>query len=236
MGDVDEVWLIAGGEPGAVRFGQLVQSLRRQQGLSVEKVAAEAGLSVGSIRAIEQGRRAPSEASGVRLLRTLLPEASVSREEADGEVFPPLPTYSFTEPNSGSVVRLLFQARTAGDNARWAQQRASRSKLEALATELLKDPARREAFAAAGQQLAGNFAMVLEFAERPARDAELGAIVRRLATVPARRIWTLETLLELWARVDRGTASEYERDKEAQLNSFFHEFQITYRQAGESWE
>nr|WP_269451957.1 helix-turn-helix transcriptional regulator [Tessaracoccus coleopterorum] len=221
---------------GAVRFGQLMQSLRRQQGLSVEKVAAETELSVGSVRAIEQGRRAPSEASGVRLLRALLPETKVSKEEPDGEVFPPLPTYSFIEPNSGALVRLLFQARTAGDNASWAQQRATRSKLEALATELFKDPARREALAAAGEQLAGNFAMVLELAERPARDAELGAIVRRLATVPARRIWTLETLLELWVRVDGGTASEYERDKEAQLNGFFNEFQITYRRPDESWD
>lgn len=235
MGDVDEVWLIAGGEPGAARFGQLVQRLRRQQGLSVETVAAEADLSVGTVRAIEQGRRAPSEASGVRLLRALLNEASVSKEEADGEVFPPLPTYSFNEPPSGSLVRLRFQARTAGDNASWSQRRATRSKHETRVNELLRDPAHHEALAAAMNLLAENLVSVLEKSEQPAPDAEVGALVRSLATAPARRIWSLKTLLRLWERVDGGTASDYERSVEAQFSRLFAEFGITYRNDDGTW-
>jgi hypothetical protein len=52
------------GEPGAKRFGQLVQRLRKEKRLWVEKVATQAELSVGTIRAIEQGRLAPYEESG----------------------------------------------------------------------------------------------------------------------------------------------------------------------------
>lgn len=44
-------------------LGYLLQDRRRAKGLSVEKVAEETSLSVGTIRALEQSRRRPSAAS-----------------------------------------------------------------------------------------------------------------------------------------------------------------------------
>ena len=147
MSDADEIWLVAGGEPGAERFGQLVQRLRKEKRLSVEELAAQADLSVGTIRAIEQGRRAPSEESGVRLLQLLLPEGSLSKEKAmslDSEQIRRI-DYSFTDPQSGKRVLIEFRAKTAGDNRRWSSDkpRAGESKAEALIRELWSDPKRR---------------------------------------------------------------------------------------------
>ncbi len=128
MSDSDEIWLVAGGEPGAERFGQLVQRSRKERRLSVDELADQADLSVGTIRAIEQGRRAPSEESGVRLLQLLLPEGALSKEKGMGL------DYSFTDSQSGTRVLLEFKAKTAGDNRRWSSDkpRASESKAEAL--------------------------------------------------------------------------------------------------------
>lgn len=41
-------------------LGNLIQSQRRKMGLKVEDLAERTNLSVGTIRAIEQGRRTPS--------------------------------------------------------------------------------------------------------------------------------------------------------------------------------
>src|SRR3954468_9558174 len=117
MSHGEAVWLVAGGEPGAERFGQLVQRLRKEKHMSVEELAHGAGLSVGTIRAIEQARRAPSEESGVRLLRLLLPEGALSVEpEANTGSRQIRPDFAFLDPESGTRVQLEFKAKTAGDN------------------------------------------------------------------------------------------------------------------------
>ena len=145
MSDGDEIWLIAGGEPGAERFGQLVQRQRKEKRLSVEEVAAQADLSVGTIRAIEQGRRAPSEESGVRLLQLLLPKGALSTEKGKNHGTGQIRLdYSFTDPQTGTRVLLKFRAKTAGDNRRWSSDkpRAGESRTEARVRELMSDPDR----------------------------------------------------------------------------------------------
>ena len=142
MSHADEVWLVAGGEPGARRFGQLVQRLRKDTKWSVAELASRADLSIGTIRAIEQGRRAPSEVTGVKLLDQLLPGALQPTEGAIPDTGPMRLDYVFTDPQSGARVGLQFKARTAGDNRRWSadQPRAGESKAEALIRELMSHP------------------------------------------------------------------------------------------------
>src|SRR3954468_11421852 len=107
MSHGEAVWLVAGGEPGAERFGQLVQRLRKEKHMSVEELARDADLSVGTIRAIEQARRAPSEESGLRLLQVLLPEGSLSVEPtANTGSRQSRPDIDFLDPESGTRVLL----------------------------------------------------------------------------------------------------------------------------------
>lgn len=227
VNDADEVWLVAGGEPGAERFGQLVQRLRRQKRLSVGVLAAQADLSVGTIRAIEQGRRAPSEASGTRLLQVLLPAGALSEErEGDTDARQLGPGFSFTNPESGTRVVLEFKAKIAGDNRRWSSDKPStgESRAEAHLRELMRDPQRSAelverllpAFAVLGKAAA----IVKVLAASPASDADFGRIVRRLAGANAIRLDLLEKLLDLWDRVDSGEADAAERDVLYQLETF----------------
>src|SRR3954463_2953037 len=124
MSDGTAVWLVAGGEPGAERFGPLVQRRRKEKHMSVEELAQTAGLSVGTIRAIEQARRAPSEESGLRLLRLLLPEGSLSVEQkASNGTQQNRPDIAFLDSESGARVLLQFKAKTAGDNRRWSSDK-----------------------------------------------------------------------------------------------------------------
>jgi transcriptional regulator with XRE-family HTH domain len=52
-------------------IGRFIQDLRVHQGLSVEDVAIKANVSVGTLRACEQGRRLPSAMSLKRMLSAL---------------------------------------------------------------------------------------------------------------------------------------------------------------------
>jgi len=233
MSDADAIWLVAGGEPGAQRFGQLVQRLRKERRLSVEELAAQADLSVGTIRAIEQGRRAPSEVSGVRLLQLLLPEGALSRKEESipgtGQV---RLDYSFTDPESGSRVMLEFKARTAGDNRRWSSDkpRAGESETEAVIRELMSDPKYlaewQKKFRQGVQPTLAVLAELKSRAARPAGDASFGGIVRRLAVVYEFRMERLEKLLDLWDRVDSDAAGPSERDRASQVNALLDGYLI----------
>ncbi|WP_281452008.1 helix-turn-helix domain-containing protein [Paenarthrobacter nitroguajacolicus] len=226
MSQVDEIWLVAGGEPGAERFGQLVQLLRKEKRLSVEELATQADLSVGTIRAIEQGRRAPSEESGVRLLQLLLPLGSLSKEKAmslDGEQI--RIDYSFIDPQSGTRVLLQFRAKTAGDNRRWSidKPRAGESKAEAFIRELWSDPKRRaewqETFSEGIRPTLAALADLRSWAAAPASDAAFGRVMRRLATTNGLRMELLENLLALWHRVESDTAGEWERSLASQMDT-----------------
>lgn len=224
MSEGDQIWLVAGGEPGAERFGQLVQRLRKEHLLSVEDVAAKVDLSVGTIRAIEQGRRAPSQDSGVRLLQLLLPAGEFSREQGARQESGLHPDYSFTDPQSGSRVLLVFRAKIAGDNRRWSSDRprAGESKAETFMRELMNDPTRFEEVSAnlvPALQIFASAASELKLqAMEPATDADLGGIMRRLVTVNQARVWHLKSLLDLWDRVDTGISDAHEREIERQLN------------------
>jgi len=225
MSDADAVWLIAGGEPGAERFGQLVQSLRKDKKMSVEDLARGADLSVGTIRAIEQARRAPSEESGVRLLRVLLPEDALSVE---GETASdPSADISFRDPVSGQRVLLQFKAKTAGDNRRWSSDkpRAGESQVEAFIRTLLADPKANAKWQAQWRSAmetmpdSDNRTSMSEFladhrerAARPASDADFGKLVRRLAAFNKFRLSRIHNLLDLWDLVDSDKATEKTRD------------------------
>jgi len=230
MSDADEIWLVAGGEPGAERFGQLVQRLRKEKRLSVEELAAQADLSVGTIRAIEQGRRAPSEESGVRLLQLLLPEGALSKEKGrsldTGQI---RLDYSFTDPQSGTRVLLEFRAKTAGDNRRWSSDkpRAGESRHEAFIREMMSDPERQRLFLEGLQPTLAVFGSVLAEAKsrasRPASDADFGRIMRRLVTANEFRMERLEVLLDLWDGVDSDTADARERERTSQVDTLLDE-------------
>jgi transcriptional regulator with XRE-family HTH domain len=226
MSDGEAVWLVAGGEPGAERFGQLVQRLRKEKRMSVEELAQSAGLSVGTIRAIEQARRAPSEESGVRLLRLLLPEGALSVEpKANTGSRQIRPDFTFLDPESGTRVLLEFKAKTAGDNRRWSsgKPRARESEAEAFIREFMADDTRRAEWQ---RKFAAGIADVLPYLEdiqararRPASDADFGRIMRRLATTNEFRLELLEKLLDLWDRVTSGAADERERNRASQVDA-----------------
>lgn len=236
MSHADEIWLIAGGEPGAERFGQLVQRLRKEKRLSVEELAAHADLSVGTIRAIEQGRRAPSEESGVRLLQLLLPEGSLSKQKGrnldTGQI---RIDHSFTDPQSGTRILIEFRAKTAGDNRRWSSDkpRAGESKAEAFIRELMSDPERhaewQKKFRQSMQPMLATLGPALadlkSRAARPASDADFGRIMRRLATSNEFRIERLENLLDLWDRVESDTADALERSLASKVNTLLDGYQ-----------
>ena len=226
VSDADEVWLVAGGKPGAERFGQLVQRLRRQKQLSVDELAAQADLSVGTIRAIEQGRRAPSEASGTRLLQVLLPAGALSEERQGDTDARQLRPHFFTNPESGTRVALEFKAKTAGDNRRWSSDKpsAGESRAEAYLREVMRDPQQEkeliERLRPALETFGNAVANLEALAARPASDAHFGRIVRRLTGANAIRLDLLEKLLDLWDRVDSGEADAAERDVLSQLDRF----------------
>jgi transcriptional regulator with XRE-family HTH domain len=214
----DEVWVVAGGEPGARRLGQLVQGLRKKAALSAEEVASRAGLSVGTVRAIEQGRRAPSAESGIRILDLLLPERSLPPQEgASGDPGDVGYDYSFIDPESGARVVVRFKARTAGDNRRWSSDlpRPGESPVEAAILALMSDPEWQKKFRenvvpALGPVL-DRWRLVLADAqaraERPATDEDYGRLVRKLATFNEYRLARIEKLLDWWTEVDTDTAT-----------------------------
>ena len=232
----EEIWLVAGGEPGAERFGQLVQRLRKEKRLSVEDVAAQAELSVGTIRAIEQGRRAPSEESGIRLLQLLLPEGALTRETGNvSETGQLRLDYSFIDSDTGTRIQLEFKAKTAGDNRRWSSDkpRAAESRAEAAIRELMSDPNRlaewqqrfRDGVLPTLAALGPAIAALQSRAAHPASDADFGRVTRRLATANEFRLQRLETLLDLWDRVDSESADTFERDLASQVNRLLDGYQ-----------
>lgn len=233
----DEVWLVAGGEPGAKRFGGLVQRLRKDRKLSVEEVATRAELSVGTVRAVEQGRRAPSAESGIRLLDLLLP--SVSLPDREGAAEDPGEVgydYSFIDPTTDKRVVVRFQARTAGDNRRWASDlpRPGESPVEAAIRELSNDPERWAEFqkgvrenilpALEGWKAVAEHAKLI--AGRPATDEQYGRLVRKLAGYNESKLDHIEKLLIWWDKVEDGTADAHIRDVVSRVESALDDITI----------
>lgn len=228
MDEVDAVWLVAGGEPGAERFGQLVQRLRKAKRMSVEELAQSAGLAVGTIRAIEQARRAPSQESGVRLLQSLLPKGALSVQPAVGAAAGQVrPDATFRDPESGEVVLLEFRAKTAGDNRRWSSDRprATESRFEAAIRKSLADPAHIEGLKGALAQLSLRFAEVEARRAYPASDEAFGTIVRRLNTASDVELQLVESLLYVWEQAFSEGAEEEDRDRLSRLISLLSESQ-----------
>lgn len=225
--------MVAGGEPGAERFGRLVQRLRKENELSVDRVAASADLSVGTIRAIEQGRRAPSEESGVRLLKLLLPASAVKAQPTvstdAGQV---RADFVFSDPETGREVLVEFKAKTAGDNRRWASDKApaQETTTEARIRELLTDPDymanwRREF----GKAMAPTIAVLEKIrgrVGRPASHADYGAVVRRLAGADEFDLECVGLLLDIRERARAGTADERARNQAIRLMDVLNETRV----------
>jgi transcriptional regulator with XRE-family HTH domain len=230
MNDIDEIWLISGGEPGAERFGQLVQYLRKEMGYSVDRLAADTALSVGGIRAIEQGRRAPSEESGIRILRVLLPEGALMKGRDDTERRGL--DYSFKDPRSGLRILLEFGAKTAGDNRRWSIDKATvaESRSEAIVRELMSDPKRLSAWRDEMRPALTAVTAAIEEIEasalRPAGDLSFGRTVRRLAGVDAIRLERLTNLLNLWDYASSADADEDVKEHASKVNMLIDSMQI----------
>lgn len=232
-----EVWLVAGGEPGAERFGSLVQRLRKDQGMSVGEVAEGVGLSVGTIRAIEQGRRAPSEESGVRLLKLLLPAETLEVEPTATTGTRELrPDITFLDPGSHTQIVVEFKAKTAGDNRRWSSDKppAQETETEARLREFLADPVRMNDWRKGVQEALGPtvaafgvFAADLRArAARPASDADFGKIVRRLAEANEFDLERVGLLLDIWARAKEDAADERARNHAFRVNAILNEYQV----------
>jgi transcriptional regulator with XRE-family HTH domain len=233
----DEVWLVAGGEPGAKRFGGLMQRLRKDRKLSVAEVASRAELSVGTVRAVEQGRRAPSAESGIRLLDLLLP--SISLPDREGAAKDPGNVgydYSFIDPTTDARVVVRFQARTAGDNRRWASDlpRPGESRAEAILREMANDPERWAEFQKGFREHVLPALDVLKavgdeakaVAGRPATDEQYGRLVRRLVGYNEFRLDRIEKLLIWWDKVDDATADDHVRDVVSRVESALDEITI----------
>ncbi len=227
------VWLVAGGEPGAQRFGQLVQRLRKERRMSVEDLARDADLAVGTIRAIEQGRRAPSKESGVRLLQQLLAEGELVMEPETGAGDHQLRAdLALRDPESGTRVLVEFKAKAAGDNRRWSSDKAvaSETTIEARIREIWADPERRADWldkiregvaimTAIGARARGS-------AARPADDADFGNIVRKLATANEFRLQRLSNLLYVWDKADSDSTDEWALGIASSVNDLLDSFHL----------
>ena len=228
MGEAQTIWLVAGGEPGAARFGQYVQRVRKSKGLSVEELAARTDLSVGTIRAVEQGRRAPSLASGARLLRVLLPEGSVRTDKTMDDQGIGVDC-AFIDPETGRRILVEFRAKAPGDNRRWSSDKppVDESQAEAIIRTLMAAKTRAEEERGKGQAFVEKFLSdygsvpLSALGSLPARtgargvaapgsagDAALGRLLRRLAAADGARLERLEQLLDRWDAEEAASGTE----------------------------
>lgn len=107
-------------------LGEMLQKKRRQMKMSVEHLAEAIGVSVGTIRAVEQGRRNPSAKTLSKLLETLEIESGIWLDD-------------WTWQSSGGETYEL--ARFSGDNRRRPPTDANQLRVEVIAQILWADSA-----------------------------------------------------------------------------------------------
>ncbi|MFW8624833.1 helix-turn-helix domain-containing protein [Corynebacterium glutamicum] len=228
-----ETWLVANDNgPGKQWFGRKVQIARQDQGISVAELASQVGLAEGTIRAIERGGRAPSEASGLRILTELF----TSDQWSKNHFGPSLHAMRDSEAKAPVVVE--FGAKSRGDNGRWSRDRlpgesASGTEDEILRKvekNLLENPEKLQKLQQTFAGLAGAIKLHVAHLKEPIDDENLGKVVRRLPAITNLQADHLDKLLWLWSRINTGTASLEVIDEVQKidkiLGSFFSEDEL----------
>lgn len=202
-------WLVSSdNESGRRWFGRTVQTVRKDLGLSVAELAARAGLADGTIRAIERGGRAPSEASGLRIIAELFSDAQWSKN-----YFGP-GLHALRDPVSESSVFVEFGAKERGDNRRWSRERMVeqvprygedelRRKLE---EHLLENPEKLQELKHSLSEMGDLIKAYAAHLKEPIDDANLGKVIRRLPAITNLQADYLDKLLWIWGRINAGRA------------------------------
>lgn len=214
-------------EPGRKWFGQTVQTTRQDRGLSVAELASRVNLAEGTIRAIERGGRAPSEASGLRILTELFTRNGWSKNHFGPSL------HAVKDPKTEAPVVVEFGAKVQGDNGSWSRDRTSDRDDEILhkvETYVSENPEKWQKFRGT---LAGFGEFINTYAthlKEPINDVNLGKAIRRLPEITNLQADHLDKLLWLWGRINAGTASVEVIDEvkniEKILDSFLSEDEI----------
>ncbi|AKK08804.1 helix-turn-helix domain-containing protein [Corynebacterium testudinoris] len=205
-----ETWLVANDdEPGRKWFGRTIQTTRQDRGLSVAELASRVDLADGTIRAIERGGRAPSEASGLRILTELF-----TKDEWSKNHFGPS-LHAVKDPITKAPAVVEFGAKVQGDNGSWSRDRTIQGGTSDKDDEILhkvekylsENPEKWQKFRGT---LTGFGEFINTYAthlKEPINDANLGKATRRLPTITNLQADHLDKLLWLWGRINAGTAS-----------------------------
>lgn len=210
-GGPKETWLVANDdEPGRRWFGRTVQVARQDLGLSVSELASRVGLAVGTIRAIERGGRAPSEASGLRILAELFADDEWSKGHFGAGL------HAVIDPVSKNPVVVMFGAKVPGDNRTWSRERKLSGGEsdpgnvidQKMGKYLSENPGKLQEIGAA---LAGFGATVdagVAYFAEPIGDESLGNVIRKLPALTNLQAIYLGKMLSIWGCVNAGNASE----------------------------
>lgn len=104
-GPVD--WVVGPGAPHNRQFGQLLEGIRKHNGLSRADAAAELGLSAEYLRLIETGQRTPALGQMRVFLRAYRAEGAVEQELPDGT----RPDLVLLDPVGGEANIVEFKSR-----------------------------------------------------------------------------------------------------------------------------
>lgn len=228
-----ETWLVANdNEHGKKWFGRTVQITRQDRGLSVAELASRVDLAEGTIRAIERGGRAPSEASGLRILAKLFTSDQWSKNHFGPNL------HAVKDPETKAPVIVEFGAKVRGDNGSWSRDRTPEDDmsdrdneiLRKVEKNLLENPEKL-------QRLKGFFSGFNESVKtyvahlnEPINDENLGKVTRRLPAITNLQADHLDKLLWLWGLINTGRASREVIDEVQRvdkiLGSFFSEDEL----------
>lgn len=231
--DPKETWLVANdNEPGKKWFGRSVQIARQDQGFSVAELASRVDLAEGTIRAIERGGRAPSEASGLRILTELF----TSDQWSKNHFGPSLHAVKDAETKAPVVVE--FGAKSRGDNGSWSRDRPPEEGvsdrddeiLRKVEKNLLENPEKLQKLKHTFAGLSEVIKMQVTQLKEPIDDENLGKVTRRLPAITNLQADHLDKLLWLWGLINAGTASVEVIDEVQKidkiLGSFFSEDEL----------
>lgn len=226
-------WLVANeDEPGRKWFGRMVQTTRQDRGLSVAELASRVDLAEGTIRAIERGGRAPSEASGLRILTELFTSDEWIKNHFG------LSLHAVKDPETEAPVLVEFGAKVQGDNGSWSRDRAVEGGTSDESDEILhkvekyvsENPEKWQNFRGALAELGESIKEYATHLKEPIDDVNLGKVTRRLPEITNLQADHLDKLLWLWGRINAGTASveviDEVKEIEKILASFFSEDEL----------
>lgn len=231
--DPKETWLVANdNEPGKKWFGRTVQISRQDQGISVAELAARVDLAEGTIRAIERGGRAPSEASGLRILAELFTSDQWSKNYFGPNL------HAVKDPETESPVVVEFGAKVRGDNGSWSRGRPPEESmrdrddeiLRKVEKNLLENPEKLQQIKDVFVEFNESVKTYVTHLNEPIDDKYLGRVTRRLPAITNLQADHLDKLLWLWGLINTGRASREVIDEVKKvdniLGSFFSEDEL----------